>query len=155
MNTTERSVCMAALDTNGCPISADSTVDRHEYVMVRRDAFDAMEAVLAQPTQPQGEPQPLGALEIVDIARKTFVEFEGREMQFEGLMPWVLAACERVAKAAANRTSPQRAAQPLTPLTDECIEAGAHEAGYNVYKLTAFLEGARFAESAHGIGEQP
>lgn len=48
--------------------------------------------------------QKLSALEIVDIARKTFVEFEGRDMQFEGIMPWVLAACERTAKAALAAT---------------------------------------------------
>jgi hypothetical protein len=37
------------------------------------------------------------------------------------------------------------------PLTEEQIEAGGVLAGYNVYKLSAFHEGARFAESQHGI----
>jgi hypothetical protein len=46
-------------------------------------------------------------------------------------------------------------AQPapaLVPLLDERIEQGAADAGYNVYKLTAFVRGARFAEQCHGIG---
>ena len=41
------------------------------------------------------------------------------------------------------------------PLSDERIEQGAFDAGYNVYKLTAFVEGARFAEAAHGITAAP
>ena len=47
-----------------------------------------------------------------------------------------------------------QAAQPAparVPLTASDIGQGAHDAGYNVYKLTAFVEGARFAEAQHGI----
>ncbi len=56
------------------------------------------------------------------------------------------------AVAAVAAAHPQPAPQPLT---DERIEEGAADAGYNAYKLTAFYEGARFAEQAHGIVPAP
>lgn len=43
------------------------------------------------------------------------------------------------------------AAPQREPMTDEQIEAGAIEAGYNKYKMSAFFEGALYAERFHGI----
>jgi hypothetical protein len=97
----------------------------------------------AQPTQPQGEP----------VA--WMYEFDG--MVHDDTNPPIFTLRKRRKPIDALTeiplyTAPQPVAQPLTPLTDEQIESGASEAGYNVYKLTAFLEGARYAERAHGIG---
>lgn len=43
---TVKTAIYRALWTNGGPISAEDTVDGQDYVLVRRDAFDALAALL-------------------------------------------------------------------------------------------------------------
>jgi hypothetical protein len=55
-------------------------------------------------------------------------------------------------------TAPQRVAQPLTPLTEDEISGGWECGEFQPQMMLAFdlfNEGVKFAEAAHGIGEQP
>ena len=104
------------------------------------DLMHALRAALAQPAA-SGEPVAFGFPNSAITGSNRWMmlrESVPADDQYGGAL-WVPLY-------AAPQPAPAR-----VPLTASDIGQGAHDAGYNVYKLTAFVEGARFAEAQHGI----